>query len=105
MPRYYFHILDGTALLDETGEELADIEAARKEAVQLIAGVLRGGVLPGFWDGAPWRLVVTDNPTPTAGRTYFVVSFSAMPPQERERAITSGYEKLTHALAHPPASK
>src|SRR4051794_1137484 len=51
MPRYFFHILDGTALTDETGVELADLAAARIEAVKLVAGVLRGGVLPGFWDG------------------------------------------------------
>ena len=56
MPRYYFHILDGTALLDETGEELADIEAARKEAVQLIAGVLRGGYCRGFGTALPGGL-------------------------------------------------
>jgi len=43
MPRYFFHILDGTALTDETGVELADLAAARIEAVKLVAGVLRGG--------------------------------------------------------------
>jgi len=46
MPRYFFHILDGTALTDETGVELADLAAARIEAVKLVAGVLKGGYCP-----------------------------------------------------------
>jgi hypothetical protein len=37
MPRYYFNLKDGPESLDQEGTELADIGAARKEAV-----ILRG---------------------------------------------------------------
>lgn len=106
MPHYHFHILDGTSVIDETGVELADLTAARVEAIKLVAGVLSGGVLPGFWDGHPWRLVVTDGPSPTAGRTYFVLNFSTTtPPAEtKERAVNAGYEALAQVLATIPPS-
>lgn len=94
MQRYYFHIVDGSALTDDTGTELADFAEARIEAIKLVAGLLGGGVLPGFWEGEPWQLVVTDSPSPTAGHTYFVLNFSASTPvaQSKQSAVTSGYE-------------
>ena len=35
MPRFYFHVCDGTGFIeDEEGRELADFEAARAEAIK-----------------------------------------------------------------------
>jgi hypothetical protein len=34
MPRFFFHIYDDVVALDDEGLELADIEAARREAVR-----------------------------------------------------------------------
>ena len=80
MPRYYFHILDGTSVIDETGVELAGLQAARVEAIELAGAVLREGISDRFWEGDPWQLVVTDSPSPRAGRTHFVLSFSTTSP-------------------------
>ena len=54
----------------------------------------------GGQSGPPWRLVVTDGPSPTAGRTYFVLNFSATTPlaEPRERAVTAGYEALAQVV-------
>lgn len=37
MPRFHFHILNGKNIYDETGEDLADVEAAKIEALKLLA--------------------------------------------------------------------
>ncbi len=41
MPRYYFHVCDGTQEIDELGHELPDDRAARREAVRYCCGLLR----------------------------------------------------------------
>jgi hypothetical protein len=76
MPLYFFHVYDGKSMLDDTGTELADVGAAKAEALQFTGELLKerhGGEL--FWDGTPWRLEVTDGPNP-GGRTFFVMHFS-----------------------------
>ncbi|HMJ92736.1 MAG TPA: hypothetical protein VK472_01420 [Allosphingosinicella sp.] len=50
MPRFYFHLCDGTGFVeDEEGRELADPEAARVLAIRaardVMAGEMRSGVL------------------------------------------------------------
>jgi len=77
MPRFHFHIIDGRALVDDHGAELADVEAAKAEAVKLISGVLTDDLPVSVWDGHPWQVVVNDSPRPEAGRTYFTMSLSA----------------------------
>ncbi|WP_409191717.1 DUF6894 family protein [Bradyrhizobium sp. RDM4] len=106
MPRYHFHILDGTAVTDETGVELPGIAEARIEAIQLAGGVLREGMAGHFWHGEPWQLLVSDSPSPTAARAYFVLNFSMVPSsQSRESAITAGYQALAHVLDVPEKDK
>jgi ATP/maltotriose-dependent transcriptional regulator MalT len=77
MPRYYFNLRDGRDSLDEEGSELADIHAARKKAVTLSGEVLRDGAGDSLWDGATWKLWVTDAPA-GKGKTFFTLSFSAV---------------------------
>jgi hypothetical protein len=43
MPRYFFNLKDGHTSLDEEGTELADIHAARREAVTFAGQTLRDG--------------------------------------------------------------
>lgn len=40
MPRFHFHINDGHSTIDERGTELANYEAARRQAIALAGTVL-----------------------------------------------------------------
>jgi hypothetical protein len=60
MPRYFFHIDDGTLAPDYEGTELADLADARSAAVAL-AGALLKDFDGEFWsNGQHWTLHVTD---------------------------------------------
>lgn len=41
MPRYFFHLCDGTDDIDEQGHELLDDDAARLEAVRYGGGLIK----------------------------------------------------------------
>jgi hypothetical protein len=72
MPRYFFHVHDGSSTIDSEGTELPDIFAAQEQAILLSGELLRemGGK---FWNGEEWSLEVTDE----AGRILFILRFSA----------------------------
>ena len=72
MPRYFFHVIDGTAARDEDGTELPNVYVAQAEALRLSAEVLRD-MGARFWDGTEWRLVVEGE----GGQVLFVLRFSA----------------------------
>ena len=72
MPRYFFHIEDGSSSRDEDGTELPDIYTAQAEAVRLSGEVLRD-MGAKFWDGTEWRLIVTDK----SDSVFFMLRFSA----------------------------
>ena len=59
MPRYFFHIYDGSEQPDREGSELVDMCQVRSEAVCLTGEILRdmGGR---FWRHPEWRLTITD---------------------------------------------
>jgi hypothetical protein len=77
MPRFYFHIVDGSAIADDTGTELPGIEAAKIEAARLAGAVLSEGIAEKIWQGSPWRLVISDSPSPGGGRTFLTLTLSA----------------------------
>ena len=72
MPIYHFNIHDGRDYPDLTGSELADLDAARSEAVQRVADLLKDGA-PSFWSGRPWHMDVAD----ATGLTLFTIMFLA----------------------------
>jgi hypothetical protein len=76
MQRYYFNIKDGKAFPDEEGTLLADLDAAKAEAVKLSGEVLRDWEAGQLWSGHPWELLVTEGPN-TTGRLFFSLNFSA----------------------------
>ncbi len=76
MPCYFFHVYDGTSVLDDAGTELANVAAARAEAIELSGQILKDGSIGELWNGVPWRVEVTDSPEP-GGRMFFVLNFSA----------------------------
>jgi hypothetical protein len=61
MPRYFFHVDNGTFAPDDTGAELPDLAAARVEAVRA-AGEMINEANRSFWDNlTPWNMHVTDS--------------------------------------------
>lgn len=78
MARYFFHVSDGTMVLDDVGVELPDIASAQTTAVQLTVELLKDRMLGPFWGELCWRVEVTDSPE-LGGQRYFVVKFSITP--------------------------
>jgi hypothetical protein len=72
MPRYFFHVHDGTSTRDKEGTKLLDIYTVQEEAIRLSGELLRE-LGAKFWDGLEWSLEVTDE----AGRILFNLRFSA----------------------------
>jgi hypothetical protein len=70
MPRYFFHIEDGTILHDDEGTELKDLAVAKCEAIKL-AGQMICDSAGGFWDKEEWKLTATDED----GLTLFCLHF------------------------------
>jgi len=79
MPRYFFHVYDGSSSLDQEGTELPDIYTAQAQAIRTSGEILRD-MGAQFWDGAAWRLEVAD----ARGQVLFVLRFSA----EERTALT-----------------
>jgi hypothetical protein len=72
MPRFYFDIRDGEFIPDDEGTELADLEAARIQAVML-SGALLSENPSKFWEGEEWQLEVRDD----AHLILFILTFMA----------------------------
>jgi hypothetical protein len=72
MPRYYFHVMDGRALVDTEGTELAGLKQARAEAIRT-AGKILADQGRKFWTGNTWQMIVAD----AAGDTVLTLRFSA----------------------------
>ena len=72
MPRYFFHVHDGTSDPDLEGTELPDVYVAQAEAIRMSGEIMRD-LGDKFWTGDDWRLDVTD----AEGRKLFAIHFSA----------------------------
>ena len=77
MPRYFFHLYDGSSAPDQDGTELPDIYTAQAQAIRTSGEILRD-MGAKFWDGTDWRLEVAD----ARGQILFILRFSA-----EERAV------------------
>jgi hypothetical protein len=77
MLRCYFHVLNGKRLVDDVGIEVADIEGAKLEAVIFTGTILMTEHPTDIWDGTPWEMKVTDQPSPNRGRTYLTLTVTA----------------------------
>lgn len=71
MPRYFFHILDGSTEPDRTGTEFADLYSAQDQAVRATGEAIRdlGGQL---FDHGNWKMQVNDE----SGKTLFTLTLS-----------------------------
>ncbi|HYI41179.1 MAG TPA: hypothetical protein VE053_12765 [Allosphingosinicella sp.] len=51
MPRFYFHVCNGTGFVqDEEGQELPDLEAARAQAIKSARSIMASDVQRGMLD-------------------------------------------------------
>lgn len=71
MPRYFFHVQDSVKSLDTEGTELADDDGARAQAI-VASGEMLKDLGARFWDGAEWRMWVSDE----SGRTVCALRFA-----------------------------
>ena len=72
MPRFYFHVFDGTSVPDLEGTELPDVYTAQTQAIRTSGELLRD-IGARFWDGTLWRMDIADE----RGVVLFVLRFSA----------------------------
>ena len=70
MPRYFFHIMNGQAIIDDVGVELPDMDAVRVEAIRSSGAMLSDGRQA--WKGECWQMMVADG----AGVIVFGTKFS-----------------------------
>ena len=75
MPRYFFNIHDGTSFIDKQGTELPDLMAARREAIQTSAKMLKDSA--DYWDGTEWRMDVLNEAQEVVLRLTFTAAFAA----------------------------
>jgi hypothetical protein len=71
MPRYFFHVYDGTAHPDTEGTELSGLNEARLEALETTGQIIRDGGIKS-WQVSDWHMEVTD----AAGQVIFRLHFS-----------------------------
>lgn len=60
MSLYYFNFSDGHEIDDTIGTELADVRAAKAEAIHLLSAMLRRNG-DSFWRHDEWRIEVQDS--------------------------------------------
>ena len=60
MPRFFFHVHDNTLAHDAVGSELADLAAAKCEAVKYAETLICDAALH-FWNRGEWKMIVTDD--------------------------------------------
>ncbi|HYG48002.1 MAG TPA: hypothetical protein VD846_08670 [Allosphingosinicella sp.] len=70
MPRYFFHIEDGSTTHDEEGTVLENVTVAKGEAVKL-AGQMICDSAGSFWDRQEWKLTAAN----AEGLTLFCLHF------------------------------
>jgi hypothetical protein len=76
MPLFYFDIEDGVSRGDDTGTELPDLEAVKREAIRTAAGLLNETKVD-FWNGDRWTMRVRDE----AGNNVLSLQILAVPPK------------------------
>jgi len=59
MPRYFYHVQDGSNFVDEDGTELSGVEEARTQAV-IAAGEALKDHAAKFWNSGDWFMNVVD---------------------------------------------
>lgn len=77
MPRYFFHVIDGSFIVDNIGIDCESMREVRIEAIKTSAEILRD-VAGKFPAGLQWQMHVTDE----TKRTVLKLSFAVDEPVE-----------------------
>jgi hypothetical protein len=72
MARYFFHVMDGRALVDREGTELPNMQAVRFEAVRAAGEILADDGLSTLGT-SPWTMSVADE----SGNVVYSLRFQA----------------------------
>jgi hypothetical protein len=72
LPRYFFHVVDGSVSIDSDGTVLANLAEAHSQAITMAGEIMRDARRK-FWSGNDWQMHVTND----AKRTLFKLKFSA----------------------------
>lgn len=92
MPRYFFHVINGTVLLDHEGIELPDLQAARAMAIRTSGELLYG--LGEHWEGTEWHLEVADEAGQVLLALHFLVEQEPSSPMSRQIQSRTPHLKL-----------
>jgi len=82
MPKYFFHVMNGRAIVDTVGLLLADDNEARRQALHG-AGEMLADEGMSLWLGNAWVMTVTD-------RDGFVLSNLRISVDQPVRAVPNG---------------
>jgi hypothetical protein len=74
MPQYFFHIDGARHYLDTDGVELADLAAARMEALRIIRELMMDSMADDLWSGGEWVMTVADE----AAQNLFSIRLSTL---------------------------
>ena len=85
MARYFFHLSGALEIRDREGSELPDLDAAKCEAVQLIAQTLCDQPRS-FWDADHYRVTATDDQGLVLFTVEMIATLSAAVTADRPRA-------------------
>ena len=77
LPRYFFHVVDGSFDIDTDGTVLPTLADAHSQAIIMAGEILRDGKGK-FWSGNDWQMHVTDE----TKRTLFRLRFSCEETEE-----------------------
>jgi hypothetical protein len=72
MARYFFHVLNKSAIIDHVGEDLPGLVEARAMAIRT-AGEILASEGDAFWNQGKWRMAVAD----ASGKIWLTLDFSA----------------------------
>lgn len=75
MPTYYFDVADGVSVVDDTGADLPDDEAARRHAIRISGDMMRSADIA-RWRGDEWTVHVRDEDD----RIVYTLAFRANAP-------------------------
>jgi hypothetical protein len=75
--RFYFNVMNNGTELDPDGTLLPSLAEARSQALRLLGGMLLDVDSNFSWDGAPWKIWISDGPQGT-GRVLFTIQLSAV---------------------------